>query len=119
MMDEIWQAEETWWTMGAAEARRRMHPAALMVFGTGILQGEAILAGIDSAPRWETVEMADRHASETDSCAVLSYRAVARRADGTRHEALCSSTWLRHDDGWHLIQHQQTAPAPATDAEPR
>ena len=110
MIEDRWKDEEAWWLMGVAEARRRTHPAALMVFGFGILQGEAIFAALDGAPRWAAVEMTDRSATESEDCIVLAYRARGRRTDGTGHEALCSSTWVRHDGGWRLIQHQQTPP---------
>ena len=107
MTDEVWALEEGWWTMGAAEARRRMHPSCVMVFASGILQGEAILAGIDTAPRWDSVQMTDRHGVETEDCVVLAYRAVATR-QGKAYAALRCSTWVRQAEGWQLIQHQQT-----------
>lgn len=111
MIEDRWAEEEAWWTMGAAEARRRTHPAALMVFDSGILQGEAIFEALDGAPRWDSVQMTGRTVSESGDCTVLAYRATARREDGKLHEALCSSTWVRQGAGWLLIQHQQTAPA--------
>ena len=77
-----------------------------------ILQGEAIFEAVDRAPgRWAAVEMTDRTSVEGEDCIVLAYRARARREDGSTHEALCSSTWVRQGQGWRIIQHQQTAPA--------
>lgn len=107
MTDDMWTLEESWWTMGAAEARRRMHPSCVMVFAQGVMQGDAVLAGIDTGQRWEDVQMSGRHTVETEDCVVLAYRAAARRADEL-FEALCSSTWVRQAEGWQLIQHQQT-----------
>lgn len=77
MTDELWAPEEGWWTMGAAEARRRMHPSCVMVLAGSVLQGEAILNGMDTAPRWDGVQMTDRHGVETEDCVVLAYRAAA------------------------------------------
>lgn len=102
-----WADEEAWWTMGAAEARRRMHPSCLMVFPQGVMQGEAILAALDAAPRWQSVAMTDRRALETGDLVVLTYRADAER-NGRPYSALCSSTWLRQDGDWRLVQHQQS-----------
>ena len=109
--------------MGAAEARRRMHPSCVMVLAGSVLQGEAILNGMDTAPRWDGVQMTDRHGVETEDavvpflgqgmnaafedCVVLAYRAAATRK-GAAYAALCSSTWVRQAEGWQLIQHQQT-----------
>lgn len=107
MTNELWALEEGWWTMGAAEARRRMHPSCVMVLAGSVLQGEAILNGMDTAPRWDGVQMTDRHGVETEDCVVLAYRAAATRK-GAAYAALCSSTWVRQAEGWQLIQHQQT-----------
>lgn len=107
MTDELWGLEESWWTMGAAEARRRMHPSCIMSFVHGILQGEEVLAAVDAAARWDSVQIGDRHKVETEDCVVLGYRAdaVGKRGD---YSAVCSSTWVRQEEGWQLIQHQQT-----------
>lgn len=102
-----WADEAAWWTMGAAEARRRMHPACVMVFASGAMQGETILAAMDSVPRWSSVSISDRRTVETEDCVVLAYRADAMRG-GQAHAALCSSTWVRQGGDWQLIQHQQT-----------
>ena len=106
--EDRWADEEAWWTMGAAEARRRMHPSCVMVFPEGLMQGEAILSGMDAGPRWDSVSMTGRHAVETEDCVVLAYRATVAR-QGSETELLCSSTWVRQKDDWQLIQHQRTA----------
>ena len=124
MIEERWADEEIWWTGGTPEARRRMLAGAVMVFPEGrdggggvmhggLMQGEAILAALDAAPRWETVAMNDRLAVETGDCVVLAYRAQARRPGGGDYAALCSSTWVRQQDGWRLVQHQQAPLSPA------
>ncbi len=110
-IDTRWADEEAWWTMGSAEARRRMHPSCVMAFAGGLMQGDDILAAMDSAQRWDSVVMTDRVMVETGDCVVLAYRAEARHPDGRQHRALCTSTWVQQDDGWLLLQHQQ---GPAT-----
>ncbi|MRX51774.1 DUF4440 domain-containing protein [Paracoccus sp. S-4012] len=110
MLENRWKAEEAWWTGSTAEARRHTHPAAIMVFAHAILQGPEIFASLERAPRWTAVTLTDRRATESEDCTVLAYLARARRADGGTYEARCSSTWVRQEAGWRLIQHQQTRP---------
>ena len=109
MSDDLWRHEEIWWTMGPAEAARRMAPNCIMVFPDGIVQAEDILARLSSGPRWDSVAMTDRHMAESGDLVVLAYRAEARRAVGgeSLRRVLCASSWLRLD-AWRLISHQQT-----------
>ena len=109
MSDDLWRHEEIWWTMGPAEAARRMAPNCIMIFPDGIVQAEDILARLSAGPRWDSVTMTDRHMAESGDMAVLAYRAEARRAVGgeSLRRVLCASSWLRLD-GWRLISHQQT-----------
>ena len=51
--------------------------------------------------------MDQRHVTESDDVTILAYRATAMR-EGITYRAFCSSTWIRRDDGWRLIAHQQT-----------
>lgn len=104
----LWAAEEAFWILSAAEAARRMDDSAIMVFGpTGILQGQQILRMIEQAPRWDRVEMTDRHSSQLDDITVLAYRARANR-QGQQYQALCSSSWVRRGNEYLLLCHQQT-----------
>ena len=41
--------------------------------------------------------------------ALVNYRSVLRRADGSESHSLRSSIWLRAEKGWKLIFHQGTA----------
>ena len=107
MSDDLWRHEEIWWTMGPAEAARRMAPNCIMVFPDGIVQAEDILARLSSGPRWDSVAMTDRHMAESGDLVVLAYRAEARRAGAPPRRVLCSSSWVRLG-GWRLIAHQQT-----------
>jgi hypothetical protein len=43
----------------------------------------------------------------TDGCAVVAYRATARRG-GTDYTALFNSTYVRARGSWRLALHQQT-----------
>lgn len=107
MADGLWAREEGWWLRGAAEAARHMAPNCIMVFPEGVLQGEDIIAGLASAPRWEGVIMTERRVAESGEISVLAYRAEARRSGAAPRRVLCSSSWVRLG-GWRLISHQQT-----------
>lgn len=113
MIEDRWAEEEAWWTLGTAEARMRTHPGCVMAFATGLLQGEEIFAALDTAPRWQSVAITDRHAVEGEDAVVLAYRARAERQGEPSYEAFCTSTWVRQQDGWRLVQHQQTVPQEA------
>ncbi|GGH52498.1 DUF4440 domain-containing protein [Frigidibacter albus] len=109
MTAPIWTLEAALWTGGLPEYRKSMDPSCMMVLpGPGILQGEAILASLEAAPRWREVDMAGRHLAETDGLCVLGYVATANREGAAPYRAACSSAWVRRESGWKIVQHQQT-----------
>lgn len=113
MADELWTEERDFWLKGAAEAARKLDEGCLMAFaGSGILTRRKVVEGLSSAPRWQEVTMSDRASIETDDICVLAYRATARRAGAETYRALCTTTWIRREGDWRIVQHQQT-PVPA------
>ncbi|AMY68206.1 nuclear transport factor 2 family protein [Frigidibacter mobilis] len=109
MTSPIWTQETALWTGGLPELRKLMDPSCLMVLPeAGILQGEAILARLEAAPRWREVDLAGRHLAETDGLCILGYIATAASEGAAPWRAACSSTWARRDGEWKLLQHQQT-----------
>lgn len=116
--DTLWHLEEAFWTGTPENARAMTASGAVMVFPypAGIMQGDAIWEGMGGAPRWRTVEMTDRVFTREGDTAVLAYRASAEREGVSLYEALCASTYLRDEDDWLLISHQQM-PAGASPAK--
>ena len=114
--DEAWEMERRCWREGADHYRAILAPRAAMAFPTGILLGDDILAALDGAPRWSSVEAAVRTVVRpTADIVVLAYRATARRPEQDPYTAWCTSTWVLSagapaagTDGWRLVQHQQT-----------
>lgn len=106
----LWQLEESFWLGGAETFRSAMADGAIMVFPypAGILQGDTIVEGVKSAPRWRSVLMKDRKLNIRDSVAVLAYKAEAEREGAPIQTMLCASTYLREAGGWRLMSHQQT-----------
>jgi hypothetical protein len=112
--DDLLAIERALWLEGADRFRTAMAEDALMVFPApaGILRGQAILDGLAAAPRWESVAIeAPTIARPGPDCAVLAYRATARRTGGPAYRAFCSSTYIRRDGAWRIVQHQHTPDA--------
>jgi hypothetical protein len=106
--DALWELERGFWLQGVAHFRRFMAPDCVMVLPeVGILAGPAILQGLESAPRWDAIEMTERQAVEAGSAVVIAYRAEGRRG-AAAYRALCSSTYVGPLAHRRLIQHQQT-----------
>lgn len=110
MADELWREEREFWLSGVAEVARKLDGACLMVLGPGrVLDRAGAVAALQSAPRWQELTIADRAAIETDEVVVLAYHATARRAGADAYRALCTTTWIRRQADWRILQHQRTA----------
>lgn len=109
MADELWREERDFWLAGAAEAARKLDGTCVMAFApTGILTRRKAVEMLGSTPRWQEVTISDRAVVETNDVCVLAYRATARRTGADTYRALCTTTWIRRDGDWRILQHQQT-----------
>lgn len=109
MTDEIWHEERAFWLAGAAEALRKLDEGCLMVLApTGILTRRKVVDTLSAGPRWQEIGMTDRASILTDDLCVLAYRVTARRPGAETYRALCTTTWMRRDGDWRIVQHQQT-----------
>lgn len=108
--DDLWALEERFWTDGADSARTLTAKGAVVVFPypAGILQGNAVWGDEAVAQRWRSVEISERLVTLKNDIAVLAYHVSAERAGTPIYEALCTSTYLRDDDKWLRMAHQQT-----------
>ena len=108
--DELWAMEERFWTEGADSARHITAKDAVFVFPypAGILQGDSICRESGVAQRWRSVAMTERYFKHRKDVAILAYRVSAERGDLPIYEALCTSSYLKDDDTWLRILHQQT-----------
>ena len=52
--------------------------------------------------------MTERYFKHRKDVAILAYRVSAERGDLPIYEALCTSSYLKDDDTWLRILHQQT-----------
>lgn len=111
--DEAWRAEERFWTGGEDHHREALDPACVMAFPApaGIMHGADIARSLAGAPRWASVEMAERHVGRPAAdLLVLAYRARGLRDGAAPYGAYCTSSYRRDGDRWLLVQHQQTPP---------
>jgi hypothetical protein len=109
--DEAWRAEERFWTGGTEHHREALDPECVMAFPfpAGIIAGAGIAESLAGAPRWSSVEMAERRVSRSAAdLLVLAYKARGVRDGAAPYEAYCTSTYRRDGDRWRLVQHQQT-----------
>lgn len=110
--EEAWRVEERFWTGREDHYREALDPACVMAFPApaGIMRGGAAIArSLAGAPRWASVEMAERHvARPAADLLVLAYKARGLRDGAAAYEAYCTSAYRCDGGRWLLVQHQQT-----------
>jgi hypothetical protein len=80
----------------------------LMPGGLVIDDRERMLESMKGAT-WDSFELVDERVLPlTDDCAVVAYRATARRGTDDPYTALFNSTYVRERGQWRLAVHQQT-----------
>jgi hypothetical protein len=110
--DHLFSLEEKFWTAGAEYYQHNLAPAAIMIFPdpAGVLVKDEIASSLAGGARWSKVELEEHRLLElSDSAAVVTYKATARRADGKApYVARASSAYVRDRGAWKLAFHQQT-----------
>ena len=113
--DQLLEIERAGWdalsTEGAAGPfyDRVLADQVLMLLPGGMLLDDRsdIVASMRGAA-WDAFELTDERVLElSEGCAVVAYRADARRGD-QHYRALFSSVYVRDGDTWRLALHQQT-----------
>ena len=105
-----WQLERDFWTAGAEYYRQHLADEALMVFPGMVLDKPATIESMAAAPRWSDVTFHDRRSIRLSEKAVaIHYRATARRqGEPAPYRALITSVYVRRENAWLLVVHQQT-----------
>lgn len=106
----LWEMEKDFWLDGPAFYEASMASNACMVFPApvGILIGPEIIDGLRQAERWKSVDFYNKTEAELNSTVVLAYKAIGRRDGEEPYTAFCTSTYVRSNDAWVLLAHQQT-----------
>lgn len=87
---------------------------ALMVFPFGVLERDACIEAISSAPPWASYELEDvRVVVLNEESAAVVYMAIAQREGEPEYRALMSTTYVWREDEWLIACHQQTPLATA------
>ena len=111
---EIVQLERDAWQAlctrdGADFYRDLLAPDAWMVFPFGVLERPEAIVTIAGAEPWERFEIEDTHVAHRDEgSAIISYHATAKRADEDEYRAWMTSVYVRGNDGWKMLYHQQS-----------
>jgi Domain of unknown function (DUF4440) len=106
---EGWNALTTSREAAAAYYERALARQILMLLPGGMVidQRSKVIESMRTDP-WDEFELSDeRVLSLGEECAVVAYRARARRGD-MDYEALFNSTYVHEDGSWRLALHQQT-----------
>jgi len=117
-MEELLPIEKSLWTGGPDAYRRHVDETCLLAFTkmAGVYSSDDITATVADGPRWQELEIdVQGLVQPAADVAMLTYRASAIRGDDERYRALVGSGYVRRDDGWKLMYHQQTPLGEAED----
>ena len=114
--EELLEIERGFWTGDADYYRRHVDEHCLTVFTemAGVMSGEEIAGTVEEGRRWAEPGLKMRGlVTPADGVAVLTYEARTAKpgsdgAPGRAYHALVSSGYVRRDDGWKMMFHQQT-----------
>ena len=115
---ELLAIERALWTGGADVYLRNLDDDCLVAFSEmgGVSTRQQIAASVDNGEggRWREVliELEGLLQPRRD-VALLTYRASAVRGEHERYQARVSSGYVRREDGWKMMFHQQTPLVPA------
>ena len=108
-LEELWLIEQGLWLNGVSAHGEVMAEHCVMAFGPmGIMRNNEIIESLQAAPRWHEVFMTEKTTIKNQDVAVLAYRATASQRGVDAYEALCTSTYIREEGAWRMLQHQQT-----------
>lgn len=107
---ELWRLETRFWLEGVSVYQTHLHEKALMILPeVGILDRAAVIESLRAVPRWESVEMNERHTIRNEEVTMLVYAAEARRVGSPLYRAFCCSSYVPADGRWLMTTHQQTS----------
>ena len=108
--EEILDYERELWVGPADAYDRKVADDVVMALPATpyLFDADAAREAVKHTPRWEEATFEEpRIHRPADGLIVLAYRVEAHKG-GQAYEALCTSTLLKRDEGWVVIQHQQT-----------
>lgn len=109
LQDELIVLERGFWTEGADYYRMHVDRSCLIAFAemAGIYDADSIAKTVQGA-RWTDLRIEPVGFMRlADGAAILCYEASATR-EGEPYRALASSGYVRREDVWKMVFHQQT-----------
>jgi hypothetical protein len=119
--DELEELERRGWEAlsgpdGAAFYRDAMADDGVMVFPGMVLDKPATLEVMARVAPWASFELHDvQEIRVSADCGMVVYQADAQRSGETPYHADMTSVYVRRDDRWQLVLHQQS---PSNTASP-
>lgn len=111
-VEELLPIEKSLWTGGPDAYREHVDEACLLAFTSmaGVSSREEIAGTVADGPRWRDLKIdVQGLVQPAADVALFTYRASAvRGSDDGRYRALVGSGYVRREDGWKLMYHQQT-----------
>ena len=112
IMKNIIEIEKKLWLEGVEAMQTSMDADCILILPPPIsmLRGKEIVNAWSDLPVWEKVAFEDEEIVSRDDNNVLyvSYKVTAIREGQKEYNALCSSSYMKQDDEYILILHQQT-----------
>ena len=91
-----------------AAYRRHLREDAIVIVPGQVLHREGTATAMDASPGWDTFSIeGERLLPLGPDAATIVYRFHGRRGD-FEYRSKMASTYVRDDDGWQLVVHQQT-----------
>lgn len=105
--------EHEFWTTGGGNPQfwsRHFDDDGIVALPIGIMDKPQTIAAMRQGQPWTRATLDDIHVTELAGGAIaLTYRATAHReGDDTDYLAVVSSVYVRREDQWLLVLHQQT-----------
>lgn len=117
-VEELLPIEKSLWTGGPAAYREHVDDTCLLAFTkmAGVSSRDEIMATVADGSRWRELEIdVQGLVQPAADVAMFTYRASAIRGEDERYRALVGSGYVRREDGWKLMYHQQTPLGEAED----
>jgi hypothetical protein len=109
LMDTLLGIEHELAHGGGDEYRRHLVDDALVIVPGQLLDKDATVQAIEASPGWDELTIDEaRLVGVGDGGAAISYRFSGRRGADFSYRALMSSVYVRRDEQWKLVLHQQT-----------
>lgn len=107
--DQLLEIEEGFWYEGADYYEQHITAEATFVFPGTVLGKDDGVAAVDSAPRWDSLELAAAQLIElSGDVAALTYHATGRRDDEEPYTGNITTVYRLENGAPKMVFHQQT-----------